>query len=137
VFGTDSNTYTLAGLTSAESRSFQSGPTQLVTTDADGNLASDGGSTLASINRELHQHDRQIDENTEGVAIALAMAGVPTLLPAERFAWSANWGAFQGENGFAGGFAARLDSTVQFNGGIGLGANERTVGGRLGVRVGW
>ena len=43
VFGGTANTYTLPGITSAASRSSQSGAVQLVTTDASGNLATDGG----------------------------------------------------------------------------------------------
>ena len=43
VIGTASDTYTAPGITSAASRAAQSGPLQVVTTDANGNLASDGG----------------------------------------------------------------------------------------------
>ena len=43
VFGGIANTYTLPGITSAASSSAQSGAVQLVTTDAAGNLATDGG----------------------------------------------------------------------------------------------
>ena len=43
VFGGVANTYTLPGLASDASRSSQSGAVQLVTTDASGNLATDGG----------------------------------------------------------------------------------------------
>ena len=39
VYGTASNTYTMPGITSAASRAAQSGPTQVVTSDAAGNLA--------------------------------------------------------------------------------------------------
>src|SRR5258708_17062710 len=46
VFGTASNTYTMGGITSAASRAAQSGATQIVTSDAGGNLAT---STLAGL----------------------------------------------------------------------------------------
>lgn len=49
VFGTASNTYTMAGLASQTSRSAQTGDLELVTVDANGNLASDGGLLLASL----------------------------------------------------------------------------------------
>ena len=39
VFGTASNTYTAPGITSSASKAAQSGPTQIVTADAGGNLA--------------------------------------------------------------------------------------------------
>ena len=143
--GTATNTYRLAGITSAASTAAQSGPLSVVTTDVNGNLAAvdlaslglSGGSSvdLSEINSRLDQHDKKISKNTEGVAIALAMAGVPTLTSSEKFAMSANWGTFEGENGFAGGAAIRLDSNIQLNGGIGFGGE--TVGGRAGVRIGW
>lgn len=142
--GTATNTYTMGGLTSAASTAAQTGPVSVVTTDASGNLAAvdlaslglgASSTALSEINSRLDEHDKKISKNTEGVAIALAMAGVPTLTASEKFAMSANWGTFEGENGFAGGAAVRLDSNIQVNGGIGFG-NE-TVGGRAGVRIGW
>jgi hypothetical protein len=73
----------------------------------------------------------------EGVAMAFAMAGVPTLLQSETFAMSGNWGTYEGENGLAVNAALRLASNVQLNGGVAWGLNENLAGGRLGVRVGW
>ena len=55
----------------------------VVTTDANGNLASDNGSTF-----------RQIDENQSGVAMAIAMQN-PDLTGDERFGVAANWGTFE------------------------------------------
>jgi autotransporter adhesin len=140
--GTSSNTYKISGITSAASTAAQTGPVSVVTTDSNGNLAAVdlaslglGGADLSAINSRLDEHDKKISKNTEGVAIALAMAGVPTLTASEKFAMSANWGTFEGENGFAAGGAVRLDSNVQINGGIGFGGE--TVGGRAGVRIGW
>jgi hypothetical protein len=80
---------------------------------------------------------RDIDRNTEGVALAMAMAGTPTLLPMENFALTANWGQFEGAHGLAAGFAVRLDQNLQLNGGIAYGPNENTVGTRAGIRIGW
>jgi hypothetical protein len=45
-FGTTANTYTMAGITSAASKTAQAGPTQLVTSDTSGNLAT---TTLAGL----------------------------------------------------------------------------------------
>src|SRR5207253_3113090 len=73
VFGTGTNTYTAAGITSAASKAAQTGATQLVTSDAAGNLATTGASF------ENLQSD--INNNTQGVAMALAMSGGATILP--------------------------------------------------------
>jgi hypothetical protein len=62
---------------------------------------------------------------------------VPQLQPDEKFAISGNWGTFEGENGLAAGFAARINENIEFNGGVAAGTNEGTVGGRAGFRVGW
>src|SRR5262249_45397769 len=50
VIGTAFNTYTAPGITSAASQAAQSGPLQVVTTDANGNLASDHGVLFSDIN---------------------------------------------------------------------------------------
>ena len=46
------STYTLPGLPDDSASGLQSGPTELVTTDADGNLATDGGSVRSAIAAE-------------------------------------------------------------------------------------
>jgi hypothetical protein len=145
VFGTATNTYTMAGVTSAASKAAQSGPTQLVTSDASGNLAA---STLAdlgaastadinAINARIDDLDRRANKAFTGVAMAFAMAGVPTLLPNEKFAATINYGTFQGAHGFAINTAARLTDNMQLTAGFGYGADERLAGGRVGMRVGW
>ena len=152
VFGTASNTYTMPGITSAASRAAQSGPTQIVTSDAGGNLATTtlaglglaSTADIAAINSRLSTMNGQISDlytrnnrANAGVAMAFAMAGVPTLLPTERFAATLNYGTFLGENGFAINAATRLADNVQLTGGFGYGADERIAGGRVGLRIGW
>jgi hypothetical protein len=79
---------------------------------------------------------RDVRRSFEGSAMALAMAGA--VLPADKnFALSANWGNFQGENGFAATAAARLNQNVIVHGGVGLGTNRGTVGGRAGMTFAW
>lgn len=56
VLGTKNETYKTPGITSSKSRSRQSGALEIVTSDANGNLATDGGATFA-----------QIDQNTAGI----------------------------------------------------------------------
>ena len=125
---------------------------QIVTSDANGNLATSSlaGLGLASsadinaINGQLAGINARLDDLTSrsnkaytGVAMAFAMAGVPTLLPNESFAMTMNWGNFQSANGLALNAAVRIGNNVQLNGGVGYGPNESLVGGRVGVRVGW
>jgi hypothetical protein len=150
--GTSNNTYTMAGITSSASRAAQVGPTQLVTSDVNGNLATftpaalglASSSDLASINSQLgtiNGHlldmDNRINKAFNGVAMGFAMAGVPWLTPGETFAVSGNWGTFQSTNGLALNAALRLGSHIQANGGIAYGANGGGTGGRLGLRIGW
>lgn len=145
IIGSTNNTYTLAGIGSAASRTAQGTPTHFVTSNANGDLAAytaaelglASPSDVAAINTRLGAHEARIKSNTEGIAIALAMAGTPIVMPRERFAMSANWGNFEGSHGFAAALAMRVTENVQINGGLGFGSTEGTVGGRAGVRVGW
>jgi len=143
--GTAANTYTAAGITSAASRAAQSGPTQFVTTDASGNLAAAsvadlGFATtgdLAAINARLNDLDSRTSKALTGVAMAFAMAGVPNLMPNERFAVTANFGTYEGRNGTAFNAAVRLSEQAQLTGGVAVGINDSVVGGRVGLRLGW
>jgi trimeric autotransporter adhesin len=144
-FGTTGNTYTMSGITSAASRAAQTGPVQVVTSDGGGNLATSSlaglgiASTadIAGINARLNDLTNQSNKATTGVAMAFAMAGVPSLMPSETFAVTMNWGNFQSANGLALNAAARVSNNVQVNAGLGYGANQNLVGGRVGLRVGW
>jgi autotransporter adhesin len=152
VFGTASNTYTAPGLTSSASRAAQGTPTHIVTSNSAGDLAAytpaelglAGAGTvnqiennLTQINTRLNSVSNRTDKALEGVAMAFAMAGTPTLLQSETFAMSGNWGTYEGENGLAMNAAVRLAKNVQLNGGVAWGLNNDTAGGRVGVRVGW
>jgi hypothetical protein len=144
-FGTASSTYVAPGITSAASKAAQSGPLQIVTSDAGGNLATNtaAGLGLASlnditgINARINDVDGRTTKALNGVSMAFAMAGTPWLLPTERFAVSFDYGTFQGTNALALTAAYRLGTNVQANGGLAYGANGGGVGGRAGVRVGW
>ena len=78
-----------------------------------------------------------IKTNTDGVALALAMAGVTTLASGENFSLSANYGFFNNSSAFAFSGAARVNETFSVNAGFGFGADTGEVGGRAGVRWGW
>jgi len=142
VFGTSSNTYTLPGLTSQTSVAAQSGPTQLVTTDAAGNLAatafsSTGLASASDLTALSARVDQKVNKALTGTAMAFAMSASPTLLPGKKFALSANWGTFQGQNGTALTGAVRLYKDVQLNAAFAYGFRENMAGGRAGVGFQW
>lgn len=138
VFGTATNTYTLPGLTSAASAAAQSGPTQVVTSDATGNLAvgSPSGVGLASTS-DITLLSQKTRNAFTGVAMAFALAAVPTVMPNEKFVLSANWGTFQGENGAALSGAFRIYKNVQLHGGFAYGFRANLAGGQAGLRFGF
>jgi autotransporter adhesin len=144
-FGTASNTYTMAGITSAASKAAQTGPTQLVTSDSGGNLATttlaDLGlastADIGAINSRLDDLTTRSNRAYNGIAMAMAMAGVPTLLPGEKLAMTMNYGTFEGTSGVALNAAFRLSDALQITGGIGYGVNEQIAGGRVGLRMAW
>jgi trimeric autotransporter adhesin len=148
VLGTTTNTYTLPGLTSAASNSAQSGTTQVVTTDAQGNLGTvplsglgggGGGAPFdpSALTAAIGQMDHRVNKAFTGVAMSFAMAGVPTVLPNEKFVFTLNWGTFQGENGSAVSAAFRIYKNVQANASFAYGFRENMGGARAGLRFGF
>jgi autotransporter adhesin len=145
MFGTASNTYTMAGIASAASAAAQTGPVQIVTSDAGGNLATSTAAALGlasagditAINARLDDLSARSSKAYAGVAMAFAMAGAPTVLPNETFVATLNWGTFQGAHGLAVSGAYRLGNNIQLNGGVAFSPNQSVAGGRAGVRVGW
>jgi len=78
----------------------------VLTTDSAGNLGTSSFSTLAAsrgggiidpnaLNASLGHLDHRVDKAFTGVAMSFAMAGVPTVLPNEKFVLTTNWGTFQ------------------------------------------
>jgi hypothetical protein len=136
MIGTASNTYTAPGITSVASRSAQSGPLSVVTTDASGNLASDGGQIFSELNRAF----RKIEENTQGVAIAIAMGGLH-LPDSKQFALGASFGTFDGKSALAAQSAIRLSPNLALTSGVGFGVGESAgstkVGARVGLQASW
>jgi hypothetical protein len=82
VLGTVSQTYQTPGIDSQTSRDRQSGPLRLVTSDSQGDLATDGGSTFT-----------EIAKLRAGTAVAMAMQA-PTLGPGENFGLRLGYGNF-------------------------------------------
>jgi hypothetical protein len=145
VFGTVSNTYTMAGLTSGASRQAQGKPTHIVTSNSGGDLAAYtpgelGLATQSQVSR-LYRRDNEL---TEGIAAAAALAQ-PIVLPGQQFAMRAGWGGYEGSNAF--GFSAvgvvghnllrPGVGTFALDGGFGVGADEGEVVGRAGASFGW
>jgi len=141
--GTTNDTYRTPGITSSLSRSRQSGPLEVVTSDANGNLATDNG----QIFNELNSAFRRIDENEAGVALALAAVN-PDLVDGERFGITANWGGFEGSNAFGMGFEGVLGHNwitqgdrIAVTGGFGVGFvngdGDDVFGGRVGAQWTW
>jgi hypothetical protein len=126
MFGTRAETYVMPGITSPTSKSRQSGPLELVTTDAEGNLASDGGEIVDGLN--------------QGVAIALALEN-PDLKGSETFGIAINGGYFEGEYAVAGAVMATLieSNGVRFSlaGGGGIAPESGQAGGRAGFQLTW
>lgn len=144
--GTSEDTVKAEGITSQLSKDRQSGPLEIVTSDGQGNLATDGGATHAAIDANslaigdnsaaIDANGLRIDENSAGVAMALAM-DVPDVDIDKTFGLAASWGNFEGENAFAAAAAWRINPTWSVNAGIGVGVNTHTVGGRAGIRGQW
>jgi hypothetical protein len=149
MLGTAGQTVSAPGITSAQSRQRQSGPVEIVTTDASGNLASDGGvlfGELSSINRQLstidnrlNTLDRRTEKAFEGVAMSMAMASaVPYLSDSENFAFSGSFGAFEtGNQALAFGVRARVSRAMSLGGGLAVGVQDGSVGGTVNARWGW
>ncbi len=138
MFGTATNTYTAPGITSAASRAAQTGPIEVVTSDASGNLATADPNALVTGSSAFQGLQGQVNQNTEGVAMALAMAGSAMILPDDKtHAVSVNWGNFEGQNAMAMTGVTRLYENWYLNGGVGVGNNQGTVGGRAGVSFAW
>jgi hypothetical protein len=155
LMGTENHTYTAPGITSQASKNQQTGPLEVVTTDQEGNLASMSMSQIASQQHvdqntaDIAGNRDDIDTNTQGVAIAIAMEG-PDLAGNETFALAANWGTFEGVNAFAASATGVLSRDVfadgsgvrlSASGGIGFspsqdGADD-SVAGRAGVQLSW
>lgn len=132
VLGTKDDTVTAPGITSQLSKDRQVGPTEIVTTDANGNLASDGGATWHAIGHL----DGKVNKAFDGIAIATAMES-PQVDPGKRFGVSLSWGNFEGSNAFAAAAKLRFTDNIAGTAGIGYGLSEHTVATRAGVQFQW
>ncbi|MFW6027617.1 MAG: hypothetical protein ACOC91_02295 [bacterium] len=136
VLGTSANTYTAPGLTSRLSKVRQSGPVELVTTDAFGHLASDGGAVFQAVG-----------DVRSGVALGIALEA-PDLAPTETFAVRAGYGNFDGDSHAFGlsaiGSLTAAGQRWTWDAGFGAGwadfagiDSDATWGGRAGLQMAW
>jgi hypothetical protein len=119
MFGTTAQSYTMPGITSDLSRGRQSGLLQLATTDASGNLATDGGDVF-----------KAIATLQAGVAVAMAVE-TPELATGDNFGIRVGWGGFDA-----------LENTANAVGASAIGVVARNLfseGDRLAIdgAVGW
>ena len=117
----------------------------MVTSDAAGNLATTSfnpqsiaslQNNVATLQGNVAVLQGQIRQAFEGTAMAISLGG--SALPADkRFAISANFGTFRGENAMSFGAQLRLSQNVVINGGLAAGLAQGGVGGRAGVTLAW
>lgn len=107
-----------------------------ITTDA---LAADS----VTFDKLAPQVRERIDENTEGVAIALALQN-PDLVGHESFGLAVNWGGFEGSSalgvaatGVVGRDIIGVGDRLALSGGVGFGMEEHSIGGRIGAQLTW
>jgi autotransporter adhesin len=123
--GTQRNSYTLAGVGSAQSRAAQTGATSFVTSDASGNLATSdyGPGHIANLANQVGALGAQISgvsqyatatrrEARQGVAAAMAMTSASMPSQPGKTSWTVNSATFRGEWAGGIGLAHRLDTAI-------------------------
>jgi autotransporter adhesin len=118
----------MGGITSATSRAAQSGPTQIVTSDASGNLATSSlaGLGLAStadinsINSQISSLNTRLNvltnEARAGTALALATSGLHYDPRPGKASLAAAFGNYKGQSGVAVGFGYAFTDRFRVNG---------------------
>jgi autotransporter adhesin len=137
MFGTASNTYTMAGIATAASRAAQAGPTSIVTSDNAGNLATrslaDLGlasqSDISALNGRINDVNR---EARGGIALALAASGLQFDTRPGKVSLSGGYGNFKGESGFAVGLGYAVSESMRFNAAF-TAVRQGDIGARVGA----
>jgi len=133
--GSSTSTYTLSGVTSNASRESQSGPLQVLTSDANGNIAARAMQDFFPEFGELRDYAQESrKESRQGIAAAMAMAAAPTPTAVGKTSWAANVGVFKDEVAFGAAFAHRIDfaGVTNVTGGYAYGG-EDSHGFRVGL----
>jgi trimeric autotransporter adhesin len=144
--GTDKDTVRAPGITSQTSKDRQVGSLEVVTSDSEGRLATDGGaiynqldshsSTLNAHTALLSDHSARLDEHAKGLAIAMSLPDL-YLTERERFSIAGNLGGFGDETGIGAGIAIRLDQNWSLNGKLGADIEFKEFGWSVGARAGF
>jgi hypothetical protein len=137
-FGTASNTYTMLGITSPASKAAQTGPLQIVTSDAGGNLATNTAaglglattSDISSINSQLNTINARLgfidarlndlDQRVNRVgAQSAALAGLhPNPRAKGDNHISAAFGNYNGQSAFAAGYFRHIGTQTLLSAGV-------------------
>jgi hypothetical protein len=93
------------------------------------------GGVASSFNSGLNEAFKKIDQNSQGIAVAMAMSGL-SLSSDKNALIGGNVGFYDGKQAVAFQGAVRLIHNITFNGGIGFGLDDNSpVGARLGFQV--
>jgi len=113
-------------------------PLERVTSDADGNLATDSGNTF----RRISRNKNDIEDNQRGIAMAMSLQD-PDLVGDERLGLKVGWGTFGGEHAMgvtaAGVVLPDIGAGIRLGvaGGAAFDLEEGDVGGRAGFQLTW
>jgi hypothetical protein len=126
--GTATNTYTLAGVASAQSRAAQTGPTNFVTSDQAGNLATSnyGPTDVAALDSRVTTLEnsaaniganmaRNLAEARSGTALALAAASMRFDDTPGKLSVAGGLGYFKGMTGLSFGVGYAASNSFRFN----------------------
>jgi len=128
------NIQTNAGIIATNADNIQTNSNDIATLYTTvGGLQSD----IIGLRSDIADNRKRIGANTEGVSMAMAMAGTFLPQPDETIRLSANWGNFEGSNALAFSGAVSLPGRTYLTAGVGVGLERNTVGSRAGVSVGW
>ncbi|WP_164712493.1 beta strand repeat-containing protein [Methylobacterium currus] len=144
--GSATQTYTLAGLASAQSLAAQTGATAFVTTDASGNLAASsiGPNTIAALDGRVSGLEAGLGslsryavesrkEARRGIASAMALASASLPSAPGRLSYVLNGATFRGEYAVGGSVAYRLDINRPVAVTLGVAGGAGNVGARIGI----
>ncbi|UHC15871.1 hypothetical protein LRS73_25850 [Methylobacterium currus] len=144
--GSATQTYTLAGLASAQSLAAQTGATAFVTTDASGNLAASsiGPNTISALDGRVSGLEAGLGslsryavesrkEARRGIASAMALASASLPSAPGRLSYVLNGATFRGEYAVGGSVAYRLDTNRPVAVTLGVAGGAGNVGARIGI----
>jgi hypothetical protein len=89
-----------------------------------------------ALNNRIDQVFDAIDKANEGSAVMGALP-MPYIEAGHNFAIAGNFAQFESSGAFGLGGAVRLSSNLTFNGSVAVGAQQSTVGGRVGFNLSW